>query len=254
VIARTRPRPGPPLHAVLLLLIALSPLAVPAGADEITIGAGRDNTLYESVTGNISNGAGAAFFAGRTNQTTGSIRRGLLWFDVAAAIPAGSTILSARLKLTMSQTTSGAMNVGLHRVSAAWGEGASDAGAAGGTGAPAQAGDATWKHRFYPATLWAAPGGDFAAAASATLSVDAAGDYVWSSTPGLVSDVQAWLGAPADNHGWLLRGNEAVAPSVKKFESRESGDPAFRPALTIEYAQPVPVAPSTWGRIKGDYR
>jgi hypothetical protein len=253
VIARTPARPGPRFLAVLLFLLVAPLRVAPAGAEVITLDAGRDNTLYESATGNVSNGAGPSIFAGRTNQATGSIRRGLVWFDVAAAVPAGSTILAARLKLTMSQTTAGAMNVGLHRVSAAWGEGASDGGAAGGTGAPAQAGDATWKHRFYPGTLWANPGGDFAAGASATLSVDAAGDYEWPSTPGLVADVQAWLAAPADNHGWLLRGNEAIAPSVKKFESRESVDPAFRPALTIEYALPVPAVPSSWGRLKGDY-
>jgi len=226
----------------------------PAGADSVTIGAGRDNTLYESATGSLSNGAGPSFFVGRTNQITGSIRRGLVWFDVAAAVPAGATIQSVQLKLTMSQTTSGAMNLGLHRVSAAWGEGASDAGLAGGSGVPAQPGDATWKHRFHPGTLWTALGGDFAALAGATVSVDAAGEYVWGSTPELVADVQAWLAAPADNHGWLLRGNEGVAPSVKKFESRETTDPAFRPALTIEYSLPVPAVPATWGRVKDGYR
>jgi hypothetical protein len=250
----TVPRAGRRARALLLLLLTAAASASAAHAETTTAGAGRDNTLYQSATGSLSNGIGSGVFAGRTAQATNSIRRGLVWFDVAAAVPAGATISAVQLKLTMSQTSSGAMNVALHRVNAAWGEGASDAGPAGGSGAPAQAGDATWLHRVYPGTLWASPGGDFAAVASATRPVDEAGDYVWDSTPGLVADVQTWLDQPADNHGWLLRGNEAAAQTVKKFESRESTDPAFRPALTIQYSLPVPVASSTWGRVKGSYR
>jgi len=250
----TLQRAGRRARALLFLLVIAATGAPPSLAATTTTGAGRDNTLYQSATGSLSNGIGTGFFAGRTAQATNSIRRGLVWFDVAAALPAGATISAVQLKLTMSQTSSGAMSVAVHRVSADWGEGASDAGPAGGSGAPAQAGDATWLHRVYPGTLWASPGGDFAPVASATRAVDAAGDYVWDSTPGLVADVQAWLDQPASNHGWLLRGDEAAAQTVKKFESRESTDPLFRPALTIEYTLPVPAAPSTWGRLKGAYR
>ncbi len=240
------------LVAVLVALLVPAPGA--RAGTTLVIGAAKDNTLYESATGSLSNGAGTSFFAGRNNQATNSIRRGLLWFNVAAAIPDGATILSVDLELIMSQTSAGAANVGLHRASAAWGEGASDAGIAGGSGAPAQAGDATWKHTFFPGSLWAAAGGDFAAAASATLAVDATGTYVWTSNPGLVADVQAWLDEPASNHGWLLRGNEAIAQTVKKFDSRESTDPTLRPALTITYETPTPAVPATWGRIKAGYR
>ncbi len=240
--------------ALGLIATLLAPAVTAQAGTTLVIGASRDNTLYESATGSTSNGAGPSFFAGRTNQATNSIRRGLIWFDIAGVVPNGSTILSVELKLTMSQTTSGAAGVGLHRVSAAWGEGASDGGAAGGTGAPALAGDATWRHTFFPGSLWTTLGGDFAALASATLPVEAAGTYVWTSTPGMVADAQAWLDNPATNFGWLLRGNEAAAPSVKKFESRESSDPAIRPALTITYETPTPAVPGTWGRLKAGYR
>ena len=87
---------------------------------QVTIDANRDNTLYESASGATSNGAGDNFFVGRTNQTSNSIRRGLIRFDVAARIPANATITSATLTLSMSRTTSGNQTVTLHRASAAW--------------------------------------------------------------------------------------------------------------------------------------
>ena len=249
-----RTRPGTLFAAALLLGLALVKPAGDAWADSVVLGAGRDNTLYESPTGALSNGVGDGFFAGRTAQSTNSIRRGLVWFDVASAVPAGATITSVELRLTASQVTAGAASIGAHRVSAAWGEGASDAGPAGGSGAPSQAGDATWQHRIYPGSLWAVLGGDFTAAASAAQSIDGSGPYVWGSTPALVADVQGWLDTPASNHGWLLRGNEAAGQTVKKFESREGTTPASRPALTIGYQIATPAAPSTWGRLKGLYR
>ncbi len=247
-------RPATPIGVGFLVGLAFLAPAGRAAADSAVLGAGRDNTLYESSGGVLSNGAGNGFFAGRTAQVSNSIRRGLVWFDVAAAVPAGATITSVELRLTASQVTLGASGVGAHRVTASWGEGTSDAGVAGGSGAPSQAGDATWQHRFFPGTAWAALGGDFVAAASATVAVDGPGVYVWGSTPALVADVQAWLATPASNHGWLLRGNEAAGQTVKKFESRESTATASRPSLTIVYQIATPAEPSTWGRMKGLYR
>ena len=53
-----------------------------AAAGEVQIEASKDNTLYESAAGDLSNGAGSGFVAGLTNM--GLIRRGLVAFDVAA--------------------------------------------------------------------------------------------------------------------------------------------------------------------------
>lgn len=228
--------------------------ALPAAAEVVSLVPVRDNTLYEQAAGTLSNGAGPSFFAGRTAQATNSIRRGLVAFDVAAAVPAGAVVTAATLRLSLTATSGGTFAVSLHRVSASWGEGASNAGDSGGAGAPAQAGDATWRHRFYSGTLWAALGGDFAAAASASTVVGGLGDYTWGSTPAMVTDVQSWLDTPADNHGWLVRGVEATQPTSKRFESRESSVPALRPLLTIEYSLATPATAASWGRLKAGYR
>ncbi len=195
----------------------------------------KDNTLYESSAGELSNGAGQHFFVGRTNQPTNSIRRALIAFDIAGSIPPNATILTATLTLNMSQTTSTSHTVSLHRVTADWGEGTSMATGNEGGGAPSTTGDATWLHRFFNTTFWSSPGGDFVATPSAEASVGPLGTYTWGSTQAMVNDVQQWLNTPSSNFGWLLKGNEATQPTSKRFDSRDNMNPAQRPVLTVTY-------------------
>jgi hypothetical protein len=207
-----------------------------ARGEVVTVGASADNTLYEDPAGAISNGAGAHLFAGMTGA--GLRRRGLIAFDVAGTVPAGASIDGVTLTLHASQGSLGSPVVGLHRALASWGEGASDAPDMEGQGAPAAPGDATWIHRMFDTTMWTTPGGDFDALASATIAVDGPGFWTWTSR-GMVDDVQAWLDAPAADFGWLLRGDESMPVTSRRFDSRENGEASFRPALEITYT-PLP--------------
>jgi hypothetical protein len=172
----------------------------------------------------------------------GFFKRGLIKFDISE-IPAGSTITGVTLSLHLSTTISADVPVSLHRALADWGEAASDAGLPGGQGAIAEPGDATWLHRFYDQTLWSGPGGvagvDYTQMPSATTAVGAPlVYYTWVSTPELVSDVQAWLNAPASNFGWFIIGDETVNATAKRFDTRENPDPSVRPVLTVSYSPP----------------
>lgn len=198
----------------------------------ITLTASKDNTLYESATGNISNGAGDYLFAGQTNQ--GAIRRGLLAFDLTDKLPAGATIVSATLQLHLSKTSAGSTAVSVHRVLANWGEGSSNANSNEGSGATASTGDATWLHTLFNTTLWQTAGGDFAPTASATTSVANVASYQWHSST-LLGDVQGWQANPATNFGWILIGDESAGGTAKRFDSRENPTAAARPQLTIVY-------------------
>jgi hypothetical protein len=202
----------------------------------------KDNTLYQydPAEGDVSNALGNHFFAGETGM--GELRRGVLAFDIAGNIPAGSTILGVTLSLNMSRTgLDDARNIELHKMLADWGEGTSVAPGEEGTGAPATTNDATWRHRFFDTIFWATEGGDFSATASATQSVGAVGMYTWSSPP-MVGDVQSWLNNPATNFGWLVLGDESEILSAKRFDTRESASP---PVLTIQYTPGVPRATPT---------
>ncbi|HVS11400.1 MAG TPA: hypothetical protein VMS76_16130 [Planctomycetota bacterium] len=222
-----------PIRFSFLLLL----LASAASADQVIVPASKDNTLYQSSTGSLSNGAGPNFFAGRDGS--GAIKRAVVAFDVAAHVPAGSRIDAARLVLTLSATIVGPKNVGLHALLADWGEGTSVAGFGGGGGAAATPGDATWLHTFHPSQFWAAPGGDFAPSASASILVNLQlGAYTWGPTPAMTADVQAWLDNPSLSFGWCLVGDESTAATAKRFDSREHPTPAVRPQLVVDFTPP----------------
>jgi hypothetical protein len=192
----------------------------------------KDNTLYEFVPadGDRSNALGLHFFTGETGM--GELRRGVLAFDIAGNIPAGSAILGVTLSLNMSMTPSGTpRTTELHKLLADWGEGTSQASGGEGEGAPATTNDATWRHRFFDTIFWTAEGGDFSATVSASQSVGTVGMYTWSSSQ-MVADVQSWLNDPATNFGWLVLGDESEIATAKRFDTRESASP---PVLSIIY-------------------
>lgn len=228
--------------------IAMGVTASFAGADVVTIGASRDNTLYEDPTGSLSNGNGDYLFVGRVGPLGGErIRRAVLAFDIAGHVPQGATINSVRLTLHMSRTIAPEVPAILHRLAADWGEGASNAGSEGGDGAPSAAGDATWIHRFFDTDAWTTPGGDYAPMKSASALIVGVGSYVWYA-PEMAADVQAWLDQPSNNHGWILIGDESFGMTAKRFDSREINDPDLRPALEIDFTfvPPLVSTASNW--------
>ena len=104
-----------------------------AAADEVVLQPVRDNTLYQENAGN-SNGAGY-LFAGE--QGGGSVRRALLRFDVAGAVPAGAQVAQVELNLHVSRAGfADPLPASLHRALADWGEAGSNAGERSGAGAP----------------------------------------------------------------------------------------------------------------------
>jgi uncharacterized repeat protein (TIGR01451 family) len=208
----------------------------------ITLSSVADNTLYQDTTGHLSNGAGQHFYVGDTVQATNFIRRGAIKFDTSS-IPPGSTINSVTLSLHMSLTIDHtAESIVLHRALKNWGEGTSNAAVGGahsgeGAGVQATAGDVTWLYTFFNSQSWTTPGGDFAAAASATTSVAGVGTYQWSGA-GLVADLQQWVNNPATSFGWIITGDETAKPTAMQFDTKENAVTANRPVLTIDFTPP----------------
>lgn len=230
---------------VVVALAGLAILVASSGAtaQTVTVGASRTNTLFEDPVGLTSAGASPWLFAGATQSLL--IRRGLLYFDVASAIPAGAVITSVTLQLHMSRTVAGIEPVSLHRVNSDWGSGASTPLGQGGTGAPAAQADATWLFRFFDepsqaGPAWATPGGDFDPASLATTAVGGVGFYQWSSES-LALDVARWIADPTQNFGWLLQGTEGVGLTAKRFDSQFAANPSFHPQLVITFV-PTPAS------------
>src|SRR5258708_25683124 len=104
----TRSRNIPAILVPLIFATALGGIGPRlAIADIVNINPSKDNTLYEYVPadGDLSNAIGDPFFTGETAM--GELRRGVLAFDIAGNVPAGSTITSVTLTLNMSRTPSG---------------------------------------------------------------------------------------------------------------------------------------------------
>lgn len=196
-----------------------------------TLQAFADNTLIEDPNGALSNGAGEYFFAGV--GADGKRRRGVIKFDVAAALPSDATVLSARLRLRNSSQSFSLARVELHKVLSDWGEGTSDATGSEVAGAPAATGDATWLHTFYPNSFWNTEGGDFVEDASGTyIEVRGTGNYSIIRSQ-MADDAQSWIKNPSTNFGWVVYNPD----SLKRFSSRENATPANRPTLELTHAR-----------------
>jgi hypothetical protein len=234
-------------HGIYLLAVLML-LAATARADVVVVPATRDNTLFQDANGLLSSGAGTGIFAGNNSQSL--VRRAVVYFDLTAAIAGPATIDSVELRLNVESAPNTTPQViTIHRALASWGEGTSSS--TGGSGAPASTSDATWLHRFYPDTFWSTPGGDFDAAPHAAALVGAIGLHVWKGAA-LAQDVSDWLASPSTNFGWLVRGPENVASTVRRFDSRET---ANVPQLVIHYTPlPTPTRAVTWGQIKALFR
>ena len=205
----------------------------------------QDVTLIEDEFGELASGSGEHLFVGRTAQPEGEgLRRALVSFDLSE-IPDGSTIDSVSLSMTLSKSNPESppmSTVTLHRVFAAWGEGASNASQDKGRGEDAETGDATWLHARFDGPSWREPGGDFRSGFSGTANIGRNGVYEWS-TAQMRGDVEDWFEAPEENFGWILVGDESQEKTAKRFDSREHPTEANRPTLTIEFTEP-PVTPT----------
>ncbi len=230
---------------VVLIVAAL--LTHPAHAQQVTLDSVMDNTLYQSAPDNpLSNGSGPGMYCGKNGG--GLFRRALMRFDIASAVPAGSTINSVTLRLQCMQAPNSTARSCSCTVSSPTGASISVASGGGGGGDIAGPGDASWFNRFeptatMPAIPWSVAGGQFAAASSATATVNGYGAaYTWGSTPQLVADVQSWLDNPQSNFGWILRGVETSSQTARKFATREEINAAWRPKLVVDYTSSQGIA------------
>jgi len=215
----------------------------------IQLSAEANAAMYEDTSANPpANGAGPNLFVGRIGNNGGNrLRRSLLRFDVAGAIPAGAIIDSAELDVFVSQIppSKGGFQSRLYRVTSPWSEGPADSGTPGGQGTAPSAGDTTWLHTNFPTAFWTIAGGDFVIAASASVLMSSVGPYTWSSaargTASMELDVQQWLDDPSSNHGWIVRGVEDFGvQSARRINGRHNptNPPVLRIAYTVEGGGP----------------
>ncbi len=204
----------------------------------------QDNSLIQYQAPQYSGGASPYIYVGLEHYSLTKMR-GLVDFNVAGSIPAGSTINSVTLTVTIELTNSTTFvtpTVQLHDVLSNWGQGTGTPTAYMPPFSPTTTNDATWTNTFYPTQNWKTPGGDFSSTVSGSAVFGA--DYTnstFNSTSQMVADVQSWLNNPSTNFGWLMLGDE-TQNSGKMIGSMHSSSP---PTLTIDYTAPAKPADLT---------
>src|SRR5262245_45986387 len=96
-------------------------------AGVVSLTPAKDTTIIQGTNpnGQLANGLGY-LFSGRTNQdqqgpATISIRRSLIFFDIAASVPSGATITDVKLTMRDVMGNNGNRVTTLHRVQQNWG-------------------------------------------------------------------------------------------------------------------------------------
>ena len=168
----------------------------------------------------------------KANTNPSNVRRALLKFDTATRVPAGATIRSARLTLTLKKTDSPTRKLGVYRVTH-----------------PFQEDQATWytRKRGYQ---WTSAGGDLSAKLSdVTVGTEPGSKITIDLTSLVQSTVKGSFGSRYTRVALVdigARSND----SYKEFHSSESRDLSARPVLTIVYGgsatptKPTPTQPT----------
>lgn len=205
----------------------------------------QDTSIYSESDNN--NGLGSLYAGETAAGASFALRRALIQFNVAGSIPAGSTITSVSLTLTLTKNgPAGTAAFSLNPLLAAWSAGT----ATGiGGGAVPTPGSATWNYSSFNTNLWASAGGEIGPSSGTTdIGTSVGSTYTFASQSGMVSDVQGWLDNPGSNFGWALKAvNESPNNiSAKELGSSESTSTA-RPSLMITYTIPEPGTPVLLG-------
>jgi len=210
----------------------------------------KDATIFNNQAANATNGnygaGGSELLQVGFASPTGIYARTLVQFDLSS-IPSDAVIESVTLEFTLGSSGTFIPQINVHKLTQSWTEGSTSfctynnacntqgiAISPGGT-------DVTWNETTYSgsnANPWSAPGGVFAASASAT-SVDVGASTVLYTSTGLKDDVQSWVSG-SSNFGWILKTDFITNSSaMRRFRSREgavaSGSTDTAPKLTIVY-------------------
>lgn len=135
--------------------------------------------------------------------------RSFLRFDVSGCVPAGATVLAARLKLYLWNAPGGNRTHNVHRVTASWTE----------TGI-------TWSNQ---------PG--VAGAVTGTIATGTTAGV--TKTLDVLTDVKAFVAGTQTNNGWRVADSSegAAFAQTAEYRSDEYGTAAQRPVLEIRYYQ-----------------
>ena len=155
-------------------------------------------------------------------------RRAILKFDTQNTIPAGSTIQSATLTVTVAGGNGESRTIGAYRLASSYDETY-----------------ATWSKRK-SSTSWSTPGGDKAERFDVATVTNTAGSRVTFDLTSLVQkNVSGAYGSNRYTRVVLLDAGGSSRDSYKQYYSDEAGDTSVRPILTVVLGSGTTTATTT---------
>ncbi len=214
-------------------IVALSATALPAAAQTLQLTESSATVLRGGTYANV-NLSSDLLLVTRASDDASYARRVVLKFDTHNTIPAGTSIASARLTLTVNGGNAEARSLGAYRVSSSYEEVAT-----------------TWNARN-ASTAWGTSGGDLAERHALASVTSVSGSRVTFDLTALVQGVvNGTFGSSRYSRVALVDTGAASRESYKEYFSDEAGDPSVRPVLTVTLGTaptPLPApAPSTTG-------
>ncbi len=176
----------------------------------------------------------------------GLFARALIKFDLSS-FPEDKEIKNVQLIFTEQRTSNRIPKIFVHKIASDWTQGTSDAGCQLDdwcndfvTDITVGETDVTWKEATSGTTAWTAAGGDFDPAQSGTSHGKNASKSLFTSEK-LIADVVGWLDGSIENHGWMLKIDEAeiqeTGGEMQRYISNEGVVEVdnMKPRLLIEY-------------------
>ena len=151
----------------------------------------------------------------RASDNPEYVRRALLKFDTHNTIPAGATIQSATLTLTLEHSDAQTRTVSAYRVASSWDEGS-----------------ATWTKRN-SSYVWGTSGGDLAAKYASTTVGTSPGAKVTFDVTRLVQEVVKGNYGSRYTRVALTDDGASSGDSYKEYFRSETSDASVRPKLTV---------------------
>jgi endonuclease/exonuclease/phosphatase family metal-dependent hydrolase len=170
---------------------------------------------------------GSSVLTTRASSTLDYARRALLKFDTENTIPAGATIQSATLTLTIKTSNPLTRTLSAYRVGSSWDEGST-----------------TWTKRRTD-QYWGTSGGDLTGMYGQATATATAGSKVTLNVTTLVqATVKGTYGSRYTRIGVVDNGS-STSDSYKEYYSSESSDSSLRPRLTVVYGGSSTSTPTT---------
>jgi len=153
-------------------------------------------------------------------------RRAILKFDTETTIPAGASIASAVMTITVAGGNSESRTLALYRLASSYDESC-----------------ATWNKRK-ASTSWASAGGDSAERfGTATVTATPGQQVTFDITPLVQKNVSGAYGSNRYTRVELIDAGASSRASYKQYYSDEAGDATVRPVLTIVLGAPAAPPP-----------